>query len=58
MLYGSMMFSQNEFEYVYDNGESNCLEVIYFSDIFEMDNGDYMLFGRKTPYYYFGRFSN
>ena len=54
----SMMFSQNEFEYIYDSGESDCLEVVYFSDIFEMENGDYMLFGSKFGSNYFGRFSN
>ena len=53
-----MMFSQNEFEYVYDSGESNWLKVVDFSDIFEMENGDYMLFGRKFGSNYFGRFSN
>ena len=50
----SMMFSQNEFEYIYEDGESNYLKVIYFSNIFEMDNGDFMVFGDN----YFGRFSN
>ena len=53
-----MMFSQNEFEYIYEDGESNYHKVIYFSNIFEMDNGDYMLFGRKFGSNYFGRFSN
>ena len=50
----SMMFSQNEFEYIYEDGESNYHKVIYFSNIFEMDNGDFMVFGDN----YFGRFSN
>ena len=58
LLYGSMMFSQNEFEYIYEGGESNPTKVIYFSDVFEMDNGDFIVYGRKTPYNYFGRFSN
>ena len=59
LLYGSMMFSQNEFEYISDSGESDWERgIVHFSDIFEMDNGDYMLFGRKIPYNYFGRFSN
>ena len=50
----SMMFSQNEFEHIYEDGESNYHKVIYFSNIFEMDNGDFMVFGDN----YFGRFSN
>lgn len=49
------MFSQNEFEYIYEDGESNYHNVISFSNIFEMDNGDFMVFGRNK---YFGRFSN
>ncbi len=53
-----MMFSQNDFEYIYETGESDWLKVVYFSDIFEMENGDYMLFGRKFGSNYFGRFSN
>ena len=51
----NMMFSQNEFEYVYDSGEYSYNNVIRFSNIFEMDNGDFMVFGRNK---YFGRFSN
>ena len=53
LLYGSMIFSQNEFEYIYETGESDYHKVIYFSNIFEMDNGDFMVFGDN----YFGRFS-
>ena len=55
MLFSSsMMFSQNEFEYIYDGVGTRYYKT--FTDVFEMDNGDYVVFGNKGGIY-FGRFS-
>lgn len=57
LLSCGMMFSQNEFEYVYDGIDVyNQSDVINFSDIFEMDNGDFVVFGKNRGIY-FGCFS-
>ena len=60
LLFSSnILFSQNEFEYVYDGiNFSDFNNIMEISDIFEMDNGDFMVFGLKSEHYYFGRFSN
>lgn len=60
LLFSSnILFSQNEFEYVYDGiNISDFNNIMEISDIFEMDNGDFMVFGLKSKHYYFGRFSN
>lgn len=52
----NIMFPQNEFEYVYESSDFN--NIIEITDILEMDNGDFMVFGLKSEHYYFGRFSN
>ena len=55
----NIMFSQNEFEYVYDGiNISDFNNIIEITDILEMDNGDFMVFGIKFDHNYFGRFSN
>lgn len=50
LLFSSnILFSQNEFEYVYDGiNISDFNNIMEISDIFEMDNGDFMVFGLKS----------
>ena len=52
----SMMFSQNEFEYVYEDGVG-VGDYIKITDVFEKGNGDYVIFGYVGNSMYFGRLS-